>query len=82
MAGKQRPAESTTKRSRVVFASHHRSLDSYIAVRLGTLYVVTRSAIPESGIGEGGSRAEALMPQTARLALFQRRAAPPATRTR
>ena len=59
-------AESTTKRSRVVFASHHRSRDSYIAVRLGTLYVVTRSAIPESGIGNGGSMA--FMPQTARLA--------------
>ena len=69
---------STTKRSRVVFASHHRSLDSYIAVRLLTLYVVTRSAIPESGIGDGGSMA--FMPQG--WPLFQLRAAPPATRTR
>ena len=59
--------------------SHHRSLDSYIAVRLGTLYVVTRSAIPASGIGDGGSMA--FMPQAARLALFQLRAAPPTNRT-
>ena len=60
------PRRAGLEVERVREGADHRSLDSYIAVRLGTLYVVTRSAIPESGIGDGGSMA--FMPQTARLA--------------